>query len=85
MHKATERFWTRFERLPDSVQRLAQKNFELLKTNPRHPSLHFKKVGSFWSVRIGNQHRALAIKDGSDHIWVWIGSHDEYERIIKSR
>jgi hypothetical protein len=85
MHKTTERFWSRFERLPDSVQRLAQKNFELLKTNPGHPSLHFKKVGSFWSVRIGSQHRALAIKDDSDYIWVWIGAHDEYERMIKSR
>ena len=51
--------------------------------NPRHPSLHFKKVGKLWSVRAGPHHRALAVEDGVDFIWVWIGPHDEYERIIK--
>jgi len=29
--------------LPKPIQKLADKNFELLKTNPFHPSLHFKK------------------------------------------
>ena len=28
---------------------LADKNYALLKDNPRHPSLQFKKVGRFWS------------------------------------
>jgi len=54
-----------------------------LKTTPAHLSLHFKKVGNFWSVRVGISHRALAVEDGEDYIWVWIGSHDEYERMIK--
>jgi hypothetical protein len=43
MHKATQRFWTALENLPASVQNTARKNFELLKDNPKHPSLHFKK------------------------------------------
>ena len=30
-------------------------------------------------------HRALAFEDGADFIWVWIGSHDEYDRILKGR
>jgi len=50
-----------------------------------HSSLRFKKVGAFWSVRIGLNHRALALEDGEDYIWVWIGSHDEYEKMIKDR
>ena len=62
---------------------MAKKKFQLLKTNPMHPSLHFKKVGNFWSVRVGINYRALAIEDGDDFIWVWIGSHDEYEEMIK--
>lgn len=33
----------------------------LLKCNPRHPSLHFKKVGRFWSVRVGLHHRAIGV------------------------
>jgi hypothetical protein len=83
MHKATNRFWESFEKLPESMQRLARRNFSLLKANPRHPSLHFKRVGQFWSARVGLNYRALAIKDENDFIWVWIGTHDEYERMVK--
>ena len=83
MHKATARYWKCFKWLPAFIKRRAEENFKLLKENPRHPSLHFKKVGKFWSVRIGLDYRALAVEDDSDYIWVWIGSHDDYERIIK--
>jgi hypothetical protein len=65
------------------LQALARRHFELLKQNPSHPSLHFKKVGKLWSVRVGPHHRALAIEDRSDFVWVWIGPHDEYQRMIK--
>ncbi len=81
MHRTTSNFWKSFEGLPDDVQRVARKNYALLKADPFHPSLHFKKLGKFWSVRVGIHHRALAIQDGGDHIWVWIGSHDEYKRM----
>ena len=84
MHRATRRFWMRFALLSESVQNLARRNFELLKEDPRHPSLHFKKVDRFWSARVGLAHRALAIEDGADFIWVWIGTHDEYQRMLRS-
>jgi len=83
MHRTTVRFWNHFARLPESVQRVARQNFELLKANPSHPSLHFKKVGIPWSVRAGLNHRALAVEDGREFISVWIGPHDEYMRMIK--
>ena len=85
MHRATPRFWRCFERLPESVQRVARQNFQLLRADPRHPSLHFKKVGKLWSVRVGFAHRALAMADGNDFIWVWIGRHGEYDRLIASQ
>ncbi|MFO1422374.1 MAG: hypothetical protein U1F70_01790 [Candidatus Competibacteraceae bacterium] len=85
MHRTTPRFWKHFENLPAPVREVAEKNFELLRTDPTHPSLHFKRVGKLWSVRAGSNHRALAIEDGDDYIWVWIGVHDEYERIIKNQ
>nr|WP_323274734.1 hypothetical protein [Limnoraphis robusta] len=47
--------------------------------------MQFKKVGKLWSARIGLNYRALAVQDGQDYIWVWIGTHDEYEQILKSR
>jgi hypothetical protein len=85
MHRASSRFWTQFANLPEEVQKVARKNFELLKDDPSHPSLHFKKVGKLWSVRAGISHRALALEEGGDFIWIWIGSHDEYSRVIKQQ
>mgnify|MGYP000855964598 CR=1 FL=1 len=83
MHRATPKFWTRLAALPAPVQTLAHRNFELLKQDPKHPSLRFKKVGRFWSARVGLDHRALAVEDGPDFVWVWIGSHDDYNRLIR--
>jgi hypothetical protein len=71
--------------LPEAVQDVARKNFELLKDNPSHPSPHFKQVGKLWSVRAGINHRGLAVEDGPDFIWVWIGAHDEYMRMINQQ
>jgi len=85
MHKTTEGFWGWFERLPRAVQERARKQFELLKDNPFHPSLHFKKIGRFWSVRISDHYRALAVKEGEDYIWVWIGTHGDYEAMIRRK
>jgi len=85
MHRTTDRFWKCYGKLPEPVQKISKKNFELLKTDPSYPSIHFKKVGKFWSARIGLDYRALAIEDGEDFIWVWIGTHDEYERMIKEK
>lgn len=83
MHKASLRFWRCYNNLPQQIQELAEKNFALLKENPRHPSLHFKKIDKFWSARVGLYYCALAIEDENDFIWVWIGSHSEYDRLIK--
>jgi hypothetical protein len=57
------------------------KNFELLKQNPRHPSLHLKRIGEMWLARVGLEYRALALesRDGLD--WIWIGPHDEYDSL----
>jgi hypothetical protein len=82
-HFASRAFWEAYDKLPEQVRALADKNYVLLKTNPRHPSLQFKKVGRFWSVRIGLRYRALAIEADSDLVWFWIGSHSDYDSIIK--
>jgi hypothetical protein len=79
----SSRFWKAYEALPDDMQRLADSSFLLLESNPSHPSLHFKKVGDFWSARVGLNYRALAVEEPDGLIWVWIGPHDEYERLIR--
>lgn len=82
-HHATPKFWAAYDRLPREVRQLADKNFELLKSNPQHASLGFKRVNRFWSARIGLSHRALAVRYGDDLIWFWIGEHGEYDRLIR--
>lgn len=62
--------------------KLARKNFSLLQENPRHPSLHFKKIGRLWSARVGKNYRVLAVEDSAGYIWVWIGKHHEYEELL---
>jgi len=58
-HVASARFWALYAALPAEVRTTADKNYALLKDNPQHPSLHFKKVGPLWSARVGEQYRAL--------------------------
>ena len=81
-HYADPQFWAAYEALPERVRQLADKSFRLLKSDPRHPSLHLKKVGRYWSVRVGHQHRALAVEGPDGLIWFWIGSHAAYDRLI---
>ena len=57
-------------------------NFELLRMDGRHPGLHFKKAGGYWSVRVGRNYRALGKAVENGILWVWIGSHDEYLRLL---
>ncbi|NKM12683.1 hypothetical protein GFL85_16875 [Rhizobium laguerreae] len=82
-HHATPAFWEAYDRLPEQIRKLADGNFDMFKQDPRHPSLHFKRVGRFWSARVGASWRALAVSDGDDIIWFWIGSHADYDKLLK--
>ena len=81
-HRTTPEFWDHYRALPRDIQRKADKAFALLKQNPRHGSLHFKRVGEFWSARVDASHRAVAVEDGGDILWFWLGTHAEYERLL---
>jgi hypothetical protein len=69
--------------LPEQVRALADKNYALLKENPQHPSLQFQKISRFWSVRVGLRYRALAVEADGDLVWFWIGSHADYDAMIR--
>ena len=60
-HFASPSFWELYKELPSTVQEVADKNFKLLKSDSKHRSLRFKKVGKYWSVRAGKKYRALGI------------------------
>ncbi|HOR01098.1 MAG TPA: hypothetical protein PLJ35_19965 [Anaerolineae bacterium] len=81
-HLASSRFWALYQALPERVRQLADKNHELLKSDPHHPSLHFKRIGELWSVRVGEHYRALGVDVEDGILWFWIGTHADYDRII---
>ena len=80
---ATAKFWACYESLPLLVRAQALKQYRLWRRDPTHPSLHFKPVGRYWSVRVTRSVRALAVREGHTMIWFWIGPHDAYERLIR--
>ncbi len=82
-HHAGPSFWTAYEALPPNVKKNADRCFELLKSDPRHPSLHFKKIGKYWSIRPSGNYRALAVEVDEGLLWFWIGSHADYDRLAK--
>ena len=81
-HFVSPGFWECYQRLPEKVRELADKNFEILKLDPHYPSLHFKKIGGYWVVRVGRSYRALAVEIPEGLLWFWIGSHSEYDRLV---
>jgi hypothetical protein len=82
-HYASPEFWSCFEALPQQVQELARRNYKTLKQNPRHPSLHFKTIGRYRSVRVGLHYRSLGLKVPEGVLWFWIGSHSEYDKLVR--
>ena len=87
MHGTTADFWKEYRALPADIRERADKQFALLKANPRHPSLQFKKLTErrgreIWSARVTRKYRALAAKDDNDYVWFWIGEHDMYDDLI---
>ncbi|MBM4047804.1 MAG: hypothetical protein FJ279_22090 [Planctomycetes bacterium] len=78
----TPDFWQSYARLPSETKQKARRAYRLWRHNPRHPSLRFKKVGDLWSIRIGPDHRAVALMQDDMLYWFWIGDHREYERLI---
>lgn len=82
-HFATPDFWAHYRRLPAEIRELADKNFAILKQDSQHPSLRFKKIGIFWSARVGLHYRALAKERTEGLVWFWIGHHSEYDQVLK--
>ena len=79
----TPSFWQAYRALPENIKAEARNSYQMWKDNPRHPSLHFGRKGEYWSVRITRGYRALAREHKGTLYWFWIGSHDDYERILK--
>jgi len=87
-HRTNADFWNDYHSLPADVRARADKQFALLRSNPQHPSLQFKKLGErkgqeIWCVRVTLKHRALAVKSGDEYLWFWIGQHGVYDTLVR--
>jgi len=83
----TEGFWRAYQALPLEIRNRADKQFGLLKSNPQHPSVKFKKVGEsrgqeVWSARVTLHYRALALKRADGYLWFWIGDRKSYDALL---
>ena len=83
--RAIASFWDDYVRLPDEIQKLAVKQYQLWLANPHHPSLRFKKVGPYWSARITDDYRAVGVMDEDMIVWFFIGTHAGYKRVLKRK
>jgi hypothetical protein len=84
-HFTLPSFWQHYQELPEQIQKLADKNYALLRNDPFHPSLHFKKVGKrkqLWSVRVSDHYRALGLDKSEGVVWFWVGTHADYEEFL---
>lgn len=84
---ATPDFWDCYSKLPKNLRLATRNAYALWSENPRHPGLHFKAVPSagegVHSVRVGIHWRALGVLDGDTMIWFWIGTHADYDKMLK--
>jgi len=72
--------------LPEEIQKQANDAYHQFRRDPYHPGLHFKRVHStrsIYAIRISKDYRALGLQQDGEIIWFWIGSHSDYDKILK--
>jgi hypothetical protein len=84
--RTTNDFWKYYAEIPIVVKAKAKEAYKLFSNNPSHPSIHFKRIHSnrpIFSVRITRDYRAIGILLKEEIIWFWIGSHSDYDKLVK--
>ena len=79
-------FRKRLDALPPKVREQADRAYALWRSEPHHPGLQFKRVSQrepIYSIRIGLGYRALGLREGDHIFWFWIGSHAEYDELLR--
>ena len=82
--KTNEGFWKCFNELPADIQRQARERFQLWCQDSFNAALHFKPLfADVWSVRVNQSYRALGRRRGDLIVWFWIGTHADYDQLLK--
>lgn len=87
----TPEFREQYERLPETIRRVARASYRMFLRDPDHPSFQRKEVvgthrgrhrDGTWCVRINMKFRALYVVEDGVNVWYWIGKHNDYENFI---
>jgi hypothetical protein len=81
--RRTTQFLELYRVLPQEIQATARKVYQIFRENPAHPGLRLERLRSdprAWAVRITRDYRAIALRNGDDWLWLWIGTHKEFDR-----
>lgn len=82
----TDEFFAPYRALPEHVRSQARQAYALFERDPHHPSLRFRHVHParpIFSARVGIDYRVVGLREGNDIFWFWIGSHAEYEQLLR--
>ena len=85
--QGTPGFWATYRTLPSEVRDAARQAYGRFRENPQHPGLQFKKVHDqepIYSVRVTLGYRAVGLLENDNITWFWIGSHADYDRLLKN-
>ena len=74
-------FDKRYEKLPVFIQKKAEKQEKIFRSNPFHPSLHTEKLEpkkkELWSIRVDKSYRIIfRFIDGNTVLFLTVGPHD---------
>ena len=84
--RTTRQFRKMFDALHVSVREQAKAAYLMFQQNPAHPGLQFKKVHDklpVYSARINLDYRTVGVLNSDEIVWFWIGSHAEYDKVLK--
>jgi mRNA-degrading endonuclease RelE of RelBE toxin-antitoxin system len=80
----TKTFAKDFRQLPENIKKAVHKQLTLLLSNPRHPSLNFKKMRDprdIWEARISDSYRFTFQIKGDVYILRKVGTHDILKKL----
>jgi mRNA-degrading endonuclease RelE of RelBE toxin-antitoxin system len=84
--RTTRRFRKSLEELPQQVRAQAREAYRRFRDDPTHPSLQVKKVHPslpIYSARVSRDYRAVAVVEQDEWIWFFIGSHADYDFLLR--
>lgn len=79
----TDRFKRDFKKLPEPIKRKTEQALRFLVENPRHPSLHTKRIRGtkhLWEARVTKNYRIVFAVEEDTYVLYGVGPHEIIER-----